>query len=248
MEEEKFSIVKHSSISDTVFETLHKWIVTGKLKPGDRLPSQGKLAEQFGISRNTLREAINKLTVMGLLTTKQGVGTTINISSPMNYLSAISDHILLDKATVREFIEARLLVEQAAASLAIKRADREKIAELIFIVDKQAEALEKRDLSRFIELDSSFHRELARQSGNRVIFKFLEAVGELLQKFIGEVALLPGAIESAVKFHRAIVECMERRDEKGARDKIREHLYDVTKRIEKSLNVALETDALFENC
>ncbi|RLB78524.1 MAG: hypothetical protein DRH15_10015 [Deltaproteobacteria bacterium] len=244
--EEKLSIVKPSTISDTVFETLHKWIVSGKLKPGEKLPSQDKLAEQLGVSRNTLREAINKLTVMGLLTTKQGVGTIVNISGPVNYLTAISDHILLDRATVREFIEARLLVEEAAVRLTIARTSEDNIKEISRLVDSQVEALKTKDIEAFIELDSEFHRELARQSGNRVILKFLEAVRELLQKFISEVSALPGAIESAIEFHRQIVECIRLRDERCAREKIREHLYDVTKRIEKNMDIDLDVNSLFE--
>ena len=70
------------STSDEVFRVLHDRIMSGELKPGDKLPPQNLLAEQLSVSRNTLREAIHKLTVMGLLAAKPGVGTSVELSSP----------------------------------------------------------------------------------------------------------------------------------------------------------------------
>ncbi len=109
----EFPGIKRTSAADEVFKILHEWIISRKLRSGDKLPSQDELAKQFAVSRNTLREAINKLTVMGLLTTKQGVGTVVNITTASNYMASLSNHLLLKPATVREFIEARGIVEQA---------------------------------------------------------------------------------------------------------------------------------------
>ena len=104
-------LIKRMSVAEEVLRILHEWIISGKVNPGDKLPSQDKLAEQFDVSRNTIREAIYKLTVMRLLTTKQGAGTVVNVSSPTSYMTSLSDHLLLHPATVREFIEARVIVE-----------------------------------------------------------------------------------------------------------------------------------------
>lgn len=109
--EAKVELIKRMSVAEEVFGILHEWIISGKVNPGDKLPSQDKLAEQFDVSRNTIREAIYKLTVMRLLTTKQGAGTVVNVSSPTSYMTSLSDHLLLHPATVREFIEARVIVE-----------------------------------------------------------------------------------------------------------------------------------------
>ena len=88
------SAIKRTSAADEALKTLHDMIVSGRLKHGDRLPSQDRLAEQFGVSRNTIREAIYKLTVLGLLTPRQGVGTIVNISSPSGYIASLSDHLI----------------------------------------------------------------------------------------------------------------------------------------------------------
>ena len=96
-------LIKRMSVAEEVLRILHEWIISGKVNPGDKLPSQDKLAEQFDVSR--IREAIYKLTVMGLLTTKQGAGTVVNVSSPTSYMTSLSDHLLLHPATVREFMK-----------------------------------------------------------------------------------------------------------------------------------------------
>ncbi len=81
--------IKRTSAADEAFKALHDMITSGRLKHRDRL------AEQFGVSRNTIREAINRLTMIGLLSAKQGVGTLINTSSPSGYIASLSGHFLL---------------------------------------------------------------------------------------------------------------------------------------------------------
>ena len=238
--------IKRTSAAEEAFKILHEWIISGKSKPGEKLPSQDKLAKQFNVSRNTIREAIYKLTVMGLLTTKQGVGTIVNICSPASYMASLSDHLLLHPTTVREFIEARVIVEQATVGLAVLKGSPEDLEILSVIIAEQAEAFKNNDPEFFVQLDTKFHLELARMSGNSVLLKFLETVRELLHSFIAEVSHLPGGIESAINYHREILEAMRSRDSKKAEDKIVQHLYDVTRRIEKNVDIDLLSKSLFE--
>ena len=244
--EQKFPSVKHSTVAEKIFKMLHSQILSGKLKPGERLPSQDKLAKQLGVSRNTLREAIYKLMVMGLLSTKQGSGTIVNISSPSNYMTALADHLLLNPATVREFVEARLIVESATVRLAVMRVTPEDLTILNTLIDQQIEAVKAEDMEAFIRFDSEFHRELARVSGNSVLLKFLETVRDMLDDFVAGVSRLPGGIQSAIKYHREIVHHMQMKEVQLAAETMRSHLYDVTRRIEKNMGIDLDTKSLFE--
>jgi GntR family transcriptional repressor for pyruvate dehydrogenase complex len=233
--------IKRTSAADEAFKTLHDMIVSGKLKHGDRLPSQDRLAEQFGVSRNTIREAINKLTVLGLLSAKQGVGTIINISSPSGYIASLSDHLILQPSTVREFMEARAVIEMSTVRLAVMRADSGALAEIEENVRKQKEAIRTGKIEAFIKLDVEFHFCLARASGNKVLLQFLSAVTELLSRFIKEVALLPHATRNALNFHTEIFKFIHDRDADSAERKLFEHLTDVVKNIEKSTGGELGT-------
>jgi|Deesub1362B_J571_1020462.scaffolds.fasta_scaffold02401_6 GntR family transcriptional repressor for pyruvate dehydrogenase complex len=238
--------IQRASAADEVFKILHGLIVSGKLKPGDMLPSQDKLAEHLSVSRNTVREALNKLMVMGLLTAKQGVGTIVNVSSPSSYMSGLSDHLLMDTPSVREFLEARVFVEKATVRLAVIRSTPEDIARMEEIISKQSEAYLRKEVDAFSKLDVEFHMALANASRNKVLLKFLETICELLHKFIAEVSLLPDAIEHAIRFHTDILEFIKMRDSKNAERTIVEHLKDVVQTIEKNLDVKLKVDFIFD--
>ncbi|MEM5786848.1 MAG: FadR/GntR family transcriptional regulator [Syntrophobacteraceae bacterium] len=232
--------IRRISAAEEAFKALHDLIMSGQLRHGDKLPSQDKLAEQFGVSRNTIREAINKLNVMGLLHAKQGVGTLINISSPSSYMASLSDHLLLQPSTVKDFMESRIIIELATARLAVTRATPEGIADLDANVKSQREALRKRDVKTFIALDVEFHIKLARLSGNQVLLQFLGAVTELLSRFIREVSLLPRATQNAFAFHRDLLKAIRSKDAEAAERTLLEHLHDVVKNIEKSTGIDLD--------
>lgn len=237
--------IRRTKAADEVFKTLHEWIMSKQLKQGDILPSQDELARQFGVSRNTLREAIYKLAVSGLLTPKQGIGTVVNITGPSSYMSALSDHLLLDHGTVKDFLEARFFVEKTVVRLAAARVSEAEIAAMETLLEQQLEAFRENDVEAFVELDSLFHMALARASGNKVFLKFLEAIQELLHKFIAEVSQLPGALESALRFHQEILNALRCRDGKKAENKISQHLHDVAVRIERCTKIDIGLEHIF---
>jgi len=238
--------IHRMSTSDEVFRVLHDRIVSGDLKPGDKLPPQNLLAEQLSVSRNTVREAIHKLTVMGLLAAKPGVGTVVQVSSPARYVGSLSTHLLLDSATVREFLEARLFMEKASVRLAVLRATTEGINGVRAILDKQTAASKKGDVEDFNKLDTAFHLELARLGQNQVLVRFLETISDLLHEFISEVNQLPSALQRALDYHREITALLATRDLPAAEKKMVQHLKSVADIIQQNLGTELDMNALFE--
>lgn len=238
--------IHRMSTSDEVFRVLHDRIVSGDLKPGDKLPAQNLLADQLAVSRNTVREAIHKLTVMGLLSAKPGVGTIVQVSSPAQYIGSLSPHLLLDSATVREFLETRLFMEKASVRLAVLRATTEGIKGVRAILDKQTVAAKTGNVEEFNKLDAAFHLELARLGQNQVLVRFLETIGDLLRQFISEVNRLPGALQKAVDYHREITALLAARDLAGAERKMVQHLKSVADTIQQNLGTELDLNALFE--
>lgn len=237
----ELSSLRRMSAADEAFKALHDMIMSGRLKHGDKLPPQDQLARQFGVSRNTVREAINKLTVMGMLTAKQGIGTLINITSPSSYMASLSDHLILQPATVRDFMEARIVIEAATVRLAVIRADEQVLVDLENNIRMQKEALRKGRIDDFVPLDVEFHIKLSEASGNKVLSQFLCAVTDLLSKFIKEVSLLPRAVQNALSFHRDILRLIRAKDVEAAELKIIEHLYDVLNNVEQSTGMEVGT-------
>ena len=238
--------IKKMSAADEVFKVIHDRIFNGELAPGDILPPQDQLARRLSVSRNTLREAVHKLAAMGLLKTKAGVGTIVEMGSPASYVSSLKDHLLITSATAGEFFEARFFIEMATVQLAVMRASQADLDALTATIDRQENAFRKGDLETFSKHDTRFHVELANISGNKVLAKFLTTLWDLLLQFIAEVSMLPGAIERAIRFHRQIVAIIAARDAQAAKMKMLEHLDDVAQAIRKTTGKDLGLQPLFD--
>ena len=236
--------IKKKSTTTRVFETLYEMIATGGLRAGEKLPPQDELARQLGVSRNTLREAVNKLSTMGLLVSRQGVGTVVEAPNPGSYLTSLSGQFLLDPLSVREFIEARISIERTTVRLAVERANSKDIDQVKSILKQQRKALEQADVNEFTRHDAAFHFKLAEMSANRVLHKFLETIQDMLQRFIGEVSELPGAMEEAFAFHTRMIAAIDARNADVAEKEIVLHLFDVVRRIESNLKIDIQQNTL----
>jgi len=238
------SPIQKASATTKVFKALYEMIASGRYPRGQKLPPQEELARQFGVSRNTLREAVNQLSAMGLLSSQQGVGTVVEPPSPGGYLSSLSGQFLLDPLSVREFIEARICIERNAVRLAVARAGAEDVERLRTTLGHQRRALKRGDTAEFTRHDAAFHLELTKICGNRVLLKFLQTIHDMLQRFIGEVAQLPGAIEDALGFHTRVTEAIAAGDADRAEREMVLHLFNVVRRIESNMKIDLQRKTL----
>ena len=238
------SPIQKASATTKVFKALYEMIASGRYPRGQKLPPQEELARQFGVSRNTLREAVNQLSAMGLLSSQQGVGTVVEPPSPGGYLSSLNGQFLLDPLSVREFIEARICIERNAVRLAVARAGAEDVERLRMTLEHQRRALKRGDTAEFTRHDAAFHLELTKICGNRVLLKFLQTIHDMLQRFIGEVAQLPGAIEDALGFHTRVTEAIAAGDADRAEREMVLHLFNVVRRIESNMKIDLQRKTL----
>ena len=238
----KTETIKRSTTADKVFDILHQWIASGRLQEGEVLPSQDELSRRFEVSRNTLREAIFKLSALGLVQAKQGVGTVVQFRSSANYLSGLQDHLLMDRISMREFLEARVSIETTIVRLAVARASREDIDRLDKILDRQREAIKAGDEVEFVKHDVAFHGELGNACGNRVMLKISQTVYNLLRSYITTVAGAPGNIEQAYRYHRQILAAIKNRDAQAAENDMVSHLQETVRRFQEAMDVDLQMD------
>ncbi len=238
----KTETIKRSTTADKVFDILHQWIASGRLQEGEVLPSQDELSRRFEVSRNTLREAIFKLSALGLVQAKQGVGTVVQSRSSANYLSGLQDHLLMDRISMREFLEARVSIETTIVRLAVARASQEDIDRLDKILDRQREAIKAGDEVEFVKHDVAFHGELGHACGNRVMLKISQTVYNLLRSYITTVAGAPGNIEQALRYHRQILAAIKNRDAQAAENNMVSHLQETVRRFQEAMDVDLQMD------
>ena len=158
--------IKPKRMSDQVFEQLKDLIFRGHLKPGERLMNERELAQNLGVSRPTVREAINKMVAMHLLEHRQGQGTFVNLpptSAEQNPLAAVING---QNASLMDLLEVRLGLECNAVALAARRASGEDIREIAQRVEEMAAAIREGNLGS--DADISFHMAIAYATKNVV--------------------------------------------------------------------------------
>lgn len=172
-----FQAVEQRRTFEQILLQVEEAIIDGRLKPGDRLPAERDLAQTFGVSRASVREALRVLEMFGVINARRGTGPdagSIVAGSAQNGLeSALRLHVGLLRIPTKDMVEVRAVLEQQAAQKAAERADDKMTSHLHEIVDGMRAATV---ISDFNELDTEFHVELARVSGNALLPVLMEAL------------------------------------------------------------------------
>jgi len=156
-------------LADSVASELETRILEGSLKPGDRLPSERALALEMGVSRPSLREAMQKLVSKGLLTTRHGGGTYVTDRLEAHFVDPWQDMLKGNPQLHRDLLEVRQMLESQAASLAADRATDVDISRLDAVYAALEASYERDDLANCIDTDVAFHQAVAEASHNALI-------------------------------------------------------------------------------
>src|SRR3954452_19626256 len=138
-----FAPVSIARASSSIADQIRQAILTGKLDQGERLPPERELAEQFGVSRVTVRDALRALEAMGLIEVRVGArgGAFATVPSGSIVGQTMSDMMMMSAVTPEDIVEARLVVELGTATLACARATDEDLAELQDLAERSQSAL-----------------------------------------------------------------------------------------------------------
>ena len=219
--------VRRLKVSDSVAEQLELMIARGDYAPGDKLPPERVLADEFGVGRSSMREAIRVVEANGLLRTDHGVGVfVVSTTRPRPDLSQL---LMLDEFTVPELFEVRITLERDAAGLAAKRVSAEEAVELEAAIAAMADP----DLadSAFVALDADLHRAIARVTKNRLLLKLHSSIEPLFVDYSQRVIGLPGRREGAHAGHCAIIDAVVGGQAREARTAAVRHIRDVERDI-----------------
>jgi DNA-binding FadR family transcriptional regulator len=168
------------AVTDEAIEKIKAMILSGELRPGDRLPVEKTLAERLGLSRNSLREAIRALSVLRVLETRQGAGTFVTSLAPGLVLEAVSFIVNFhDHHTAIHFLEVRRVLEAEAAARASTRMSPQDIEEL-HELNERIRAIAAQipvDSELLIDVDRQFHSRIAAASGNPALAALTDMLG-----------------------------------------------------------------------
>lgn len=175
--------IKKDSVQDLVFRQLKKAILNGEFQPGDKLPSEHELCAQMGVSRPSVKMAIQRLSVLGIVETRQGDGSYVSEFTPASIFDQVTE-FLVDKDSIREVAEYRLHMELMSARFAIQRADEEDFAKMYEILEKLDKSLEERDLEEHVRQDYLLHLTIVKASKNRFFVKMYEMMESINLQYI----------------------------------------------------------------
>lgn len=212
------------STADAVVNHIKKQIEDGILKPGERLPSERVLQQQLAVSRFTLREALARLSALGIIKIIHGKGTSVSREVSASTLADVFIPLFANQniKDVIAFFEARLLIEGEAAVLSARRRTEEDLRRFEEILAQSNAFLD--DPDRYADLDLKFHTQIALSSGNVFIQNMMACFNEYTRRYMHVVA--HAAINRNVSnaAHREIYECIRRQDTARAGVVTRQHL------------------------
>lgn len=227
------------SLVDSIVEEIKNKIIREGLKDGDPLESQDELARSMKISRPSLREALRRLQLMGLIEFKHGRGTFVKTVQPKDFMSPISGFLAIDKKSAYELLEARLFLEGSVAALAARKATKDDIQALEKVLEKMKSAAQQLDVDEFIGLDVKFHLLVAEGSRNQIMFQVVNILRGLLQNLVARVFdshsdQLEVTFSHTLDYHHKILEAIKSRSMSKARSAMEKHIKDVQKKLEKN--------------
>lgn len=210
--------LRRATLYQEIVEQLQELILEGELAPGERLPTERDLAERFGVSRTTVRQALAALEARGLIESHVGSGTYLAKSEKGFTIAVLAQ--LLDGARLRlaEALEVRAILEPAVARMAAQRAKAEDVG----AIRQALEAMERAEDP--LQSDLAFHAAIAQASRNRLMRTVLEALASRLRESRQLSLTAPGGLEQSLEDHRRILAAISARDAGAAETAMREHI------------------------
>lgn len=222
-----FKTAKTNRISTNIVDQIRKAILSGDLKPGDRLPSEKELSKNFEVSKSSLREAFRALEALGLLEVRQGMsgGAFVREVDLKTARNNMFNYIFFQNPSIHEFTELRSFIEPPAAGIAARKRTPADLADL---EDNLAQTRKKLNTGAFFyELDSYFHHRIAEITGNRLVCFVIDSVKNAIVNIKLELELDREFSRRVFEAHERIIAALRDGNSKHASDAMLRHIQEV---------------------
>ncbi len=221
-----YKVIRTSRLYEQIVQQIEASVLNGNLKPGDQLPAERELAQQLGVSRTAVREAVKALREKGLVEAYSGRGTFITDGTTHAARQSFDLMVKIGQQEGSEHLaELRLILEPGIAAQAATRIKDEDVAALRESVAVMERA--QKNPEAYIEADLDFHLALAEAAGNPLILSLIDSIVGLLREQRIKIFNVEGGPERGQFHHKRILEAMERRDPEMARAAMSDHLEQV---------------------
>lgn len=193
----------------------------GELNPGDQLPPERALAEQFQVSRASVREALRSLELLGIVETRAGGGTFVRRTVPEDLARPLSN-LIARGHTLTDVIEVRGLLEPAIAASAATRIRPDELVELRAILTQQAEKVDAGQ--SYAEEDTRFHEVIGQAARNELLVTMLGVIWDVLRSSREQWLQTNQRAHFSIDAHQRILAALETHDPDAARAAAAEHI------------------------
>jgi GntR family transcriptional repressor for pyruvate dehydrogenase complex len=234
--------IKHDRLYEGVVAQIQQRIISGQLKQGDRLPTETELAEQFGVSRSAIREAMKILAAKGLIEISPGRGTFVTgdlsdaVAKTLGLLVQMEPKAFEDLHTIRNVLEVANARMAAVNRGGVYMAEMDQTVETMGEVLADSHTDPQEDMERYVQADLDFHNCLAKATGNSVAVILVEAISDLLRTSRYQIISVPDSAQKAQDYHRQIYEQVGAGCPEGAGTAMEEHL----KQVADDMKVAIK--------
>lgn len=225
---------------DLVVDEMISLIASGQLKPGDKLPSENILAENFGVSRVTIRESFKKLSMMGIVQIRHGEGTFVSKISLDTFMTPLFSLLAFEEKTIEEIYDARLFVEAGIAQLAAKNRNDGDIESINSLKRTMTRAVENNDFVLYSNLDTEFHICVGNASKNTILLSTYMTINDIIKGYIGMTNKTYDIITESMKEHNILIDAIAAKQCELAGVIMREHIQASKLRLLK--NITSETE------
>ncbi len=208
---------------EQVFEQMQSLLIEGVWRSGDKLPSENDLSDNFGVSRMTVRQAMQKLKALGLIETRTGSGSYVRELNPEDSLNDLIPLMYIGEPSQAHVFQFREMIDSESVRIATTNADEGSLKRLKDMLDKMKSAAGNDDRSAFSKYDFKFHMIIVNLTGNPMIIKAYEILRNVLAESM-ESVIEKMKYNPALDYHQKILAAMKNKDADHAEHLMREHI------------------------
>ena len=216
--------IRRSRLYQDIVTQIESLLDRGELHPGDQLPPERALAEQFQVSRASVREALRSLELLGVVETHAGGGTFVRRTAPEDLARPLSN-LIVRGHTIADVIEVRGLIEPAIAAAAAKRITAAELIELRTILEDQGRKVAAGE--PYAEEDTRFHELIGQAARNELLTTMLGVIWDVLRSSREQWLQTNQRAHASIDAHRRILTALETHDADAARLSAAEHIHAV---------------------
>src|SRR5438309_1725014 len=213
--------IRRSRLYQGIVEQIESLLEKGELRPGDQLPPERALAEQFQVSRASVREALRSLELLGVVETRAGGGTFVRRTGPEDLARPLSN-LITRGHTLTDVIEVRGLIEPAIAASAARRILAGELVELRAILQRQAERVAANE--SYAEEDTRFHELIGQAARNELLVTMLGVIWDVLRSSREQWLQTNQRAHESLDAHRRILNALSAHEPEAARQAAAEHI------------------------